>query len=136
METLAGVLSGDILVHNHCYRADEMALVIDMAHEFGYKVTAFHHAVEAYKIPDLLRKEGICAAMWADWWGFKMEAYDAVPENIALVNQAGDCTIVHSDDANQIQRINQEAAKELDAGRRMGKSGRAHVWNPGTNAQC
>src|SRR3546814_7198299 len=73
METLAGVLSGDILVHNHCYRADEMALVIDMSHEFGYKVTAFHHAVEAYKIPDLLKKEGTCAAMWADWWGFKME---------------------------------------------------------------
>src|SRR3546814_892813 len=112
METLAGVLSGDILVHNHCYRADEMALVIDMSHEFGYKVTAFHHAVEAYKIPDLLRKEGICAAMWADWWGFKMEAYDAVPENIALVNQAGACTIVHSDDANQIQRPNPEAAKD------------------------
>src|SRR3546814_13851107 len=75
MWTLAGVLSGDIVVHNHCYRADEMALVIDMSHEFGYKVTAFHHAVEAYKIPDLLKKEGICAAMWADWWGFKMEAY-------------------------------------------------------------
>ena len=120
METLAGVLSGDILVHNHCYRADEMALVIDMSHEFGYKVTAFHHAVEAYKIPDLLKKEGICAAMWADWWGFKMEAYDAVPENIALVNRAGACTIVHSDDENQIQRLNQEAAKALAAGRRMG----------------
>src|SRR3546814_11647510 len=97
-----------------------MALVIDMAHEFGYKVTAFHHAVEAYKIPDLLRKEGICAAMWADRWGFKMEAYDAVPENIALVNQAGACTIVHSDDANQLQRLTQEAAKALAAGRRMG----------------
>src|SRR3546814_19868676 len=55
METLAGVLSGDILVHNHCYRADEMALVIDMAHEFGYKVTAFPQAVEAYKVPDRLK---------------------------------------------------------------------------------
>ena len=120
METLAGVLSGEILIQNHCYRADEMAQVIDMSHEFGYKVSAFHHAVEAYKIADLLKKEGICAAMWADWWGFKMEAYDSVPENIALVYKEGACTIVHSDDANQIQRLNQEAAKALAAGRRMG----------------
>lgn len=120
METLAGVLSGEILVQNHCYRADEMAIVIDMSHEFGYKVSTFHHAVEAYKIADLLKKEGICAAMWADWWGFKMEAYDAVPENIALMYKEGACAIVHSDDANQIQRLNQEAAKALAAGRRMG----------------
>ncbi|MBN8845124.1 MAG: amidohydrolase [Sphingomonadales bacterium] len=120
METLAGVLSGEILVQNHCYRADEMAIVIDMSHEFGYKVAAFHHAVEAYKIADLLKKEGICAAMWADWWGFKMEAYDSVPENIALMFKEGACTIVHSDDANQIQRLNQEASKALAAGRRMG----------------
>ncbi|GAA0865205.1 amidohydrolase [Sphingopyxis soli] len=120
METLAGVLSGEIVVQNHCYRADEMAIVIDMSHEFGYKVSTFHHAVEAYKIADLLKKEGICAAMWADWWGFKMEAYDAVPENIALMYKEGACTIVHSDDANQIQRLNQEAAKALAAGRRMG----------------
>ncbi|HMO77259.1 MAG TPA: amidohydrolase [Sphingopyxis sp.] len=120
METLAGVLSGEILVHNHCYRADEMALVIDMSKEFGYKVSTFHHAVESYKIADLLAKEGICSAMWADWWGFKMEAYDSVPENVPLVHNAGACTIVHSDDANQIQRLNQEAAKALVAGRRMG----------------
>jgi len=119
-ETLAGVLAGDILVHNHCYRADEMALVIDMAKEFGYKVTAFHHAVESYKVADLLAKNGVCSAMWADWWGFKLEAYDSVPENIALVQQAGACTIVHSDDANGIQRLNQEAAKALASGRRMG----------------
>lgn len=116
METLAGVLSGEILVQNHCYRADEMAQVIDMSHEFGYKVSAFHHAVEAYKIADVLAKEGICAAIWADWWGFKMEAYDSVPENIALVYKAGACTIVHSDDENQIQRLNQEAAKGLPPG--------------------
>ena len=120
METLAGVLSGEILVHNHCYRADEMAQVIDMAKEFGYKVTAFHHAVEAYKIAPLLKENDICAAMWADWWGFKMEAYDAINENIPLVHKAGGCAIVHSDDANGIQRLNQEAAKALADGRRIG----------------
>ncbi len=120
LETLAGVLSGDILVQNHCYRADEMAQVIDMSKEFGYKISAFHHAVEAYKIADLLKENGICAAMWADWWGFKMESYDAINENIPLVAQAGACAIVHSDDANGIQRLYQEAAKALADGRRMG----------------
>ncbi len=91
-----------------------------MSKEFGYKVTAFHHAVEAYKIADLLRDNGICAALWGDWYGFKMEAYDGIKENIPLVHRAGACTIVHSDDENGIQRLNQEAAKALGAGRRMG----------------
>jgi imidazolonepropionase-like amidohydrolase len=120
LETLAGVLSGEILVQNHCYRADEMAQVIDMSKEFGYKISTFHHAVEAYKIADLLKENGICSAMWADWWGFKMESYDAINENIPLVAQAGACAIVHSDDANGIQRLYQEAAKALADGRRMG----------------
>ncbi len=80
----AGVLDGEILIQNHCYRADEMALVLDMAKEFGYKVSAFHHAVESYKIADLLREADVCSAVWADWYGFKMEAYDAIPENAAL----------------------------------------------------
>lgn len=120
LDTLRGVLAGEILVQNHCYRADEMAIVIDMAKEFGYKVAAFHHAVEAYKIADLLKANGICAAMWADWWGFKMEAYDGINENIALVQNAGACAIVHSDDPNGIQRLYQEAGKAQAAGRRIG----------------
>ena len=119
-ETLAGVLDGDILIHNHCYRADEMALVLDMAKEFGYKVTAFHHAVESYKIADLLREAGTCSAVWADWYGFKMEAYDGIPENAALIQNGGACVIIHSDDENGIQRLNQEAAKAQADGRRMG----------------
>ncbi|VAW04965.1 FIG01095481: hypothetical protein [hydrothermal vent metagenome] len=119
-ETLVGVLNGEILVHNHCYRADELNQIIDMSKEFGYKVSAFHHAVESYKIADILAKEDICSAMWADWWGFKMEAYDAIPENAALVHKAGACAIIHSDDKNQIQRLNQEAAKALADGRAMG----------------
>ena len=120
MDTLRGVLSGKILVNNHCYRADEMANMIDMAREFGYKITTFQHAVEAYKIADLLAANGICAAMWSDWYGFKLESYDAVPENIPLVQNAGACAIVHSDDPNGIQRLNQEAAKALADGIRAG----------------
>jgi len=120
METLAAVLAGDIMVHNHCYRADEMALVLDMAEEFGYKVSTFHHAVESYKVADMLREAGVCSAVWSDWYGFKMEAYDGIPENAALIHNAGACTIIHSDDQNGIQRLNQEAAKAQADGARMG----------------
>jgi imidazolonepropionase-like amidohydrolase len=120
MDTLAGVLAGEILVQNHCYRADEMANVIDMSKEFGYHVTAFHHAVEAYKIADLLKANGICAAVWADWYGFKMESYDGIPENLALLQKEGTCAMIHSDDQNGIQRLNQEVAKAQAAGRRAG----------------
>ena len=119
-ETLMGVLNGEITIQNHCYRADEMAQVIDMSKEFGYKVTAFHHAVEAYKIGDLLKANGICSAVWADWYGFKMESYDAVNENLPLLQKAGACAMIHSDDPNGIQRLNQEVAKTLADGRRMG----------------
>ena len=134
LDTLAGVLDGEILVQNHCYRADEMAMMIEMSKEFDYKITAFHHAVEAYKIADLLAEEGICGALWADWWGFKHEAYDMVPANIAIVDQARGgkgCAIVHSDDEVGIQHLNQEAAKALSAGLRAGyeiSKARAIKW--------
>ncbi len=120
MDTLRGVLAGEIRVQNHCYRADEMANVIDMSKEFGYKVTAFHHAVEAYKIADLLKANDICAAVWADWYGFKMESFDGIAENLALLQNAGACAMIHSDDENGIQRLNQEVAKAQAAGRRIG----------------
>ena len=119
LETLVGVLEGEILVHNHCYRADEMSVMLDIAREFGYQVGTFHHAVEAYKIADLLAESDTCAAMWADWWGFKMEAYDGIRENIALVDKAGACAVVHSDDEIGIQRLNQEAAKVMGAAARV-----------------
>lgn len=121
LETLAMALNGDIVVNMHCYRGDEMALVIDMAKEFGYKVTTFHHAVEAYKVADLLAENGICAAVWADWWGFKLEAYDTIRENAALVAaQPNGCAIIHSDDEYGIQRLNQEAGKAMADGNRIG----------------
>jgi imidazolonepropionase-like amidohydrolase len=120
MDTLMGVLAGQILVHNHCYRADEMAIMLDVAKEMGYKIGTFHHAVEAYKVGDLLRRNGTCAAVWADWWGFKMEAYDGIKENLPLVDKAGACALIHSDDPNGIQRLNQEVAKALGDARRAG----------------
>jgi imidazolonepropionase-like amidohydrolase len=118
LETLAGVLNGEIRIQNHCYRADEMATMIDISKEFGFKIASFHHAVEAYKVRDLLAANDVCASMWADWWGFKLEAYDGITQNIALVHEAGGCAIVHSDSADGIQRLNQEAAKAIRAGPR------------------
>ncbi len=114
LDTLMGVLDGEVLIHNHCYKAEEMAVMIDLSKEFNYHAGTFHHAVEAYKIADLLAENGNCAAMWPDWWGFKMEAYDMVEENVAIVDAIkNSCAIVHSDSAITIQRLNQEAAKVL-----------------------
>ena len=123
LETLVGVLDGEILIQNHCYRGEEMAVMLDIAKEFNYKVTTFHHAIEAYKVADILADNGVCAAMWADWWGFKHEAFDMVWENAAIVDQANSgtgCAIIHSDSAVGIQRLNQEAAKAMAAGNRAG----------------
>ena len=113
-DTLRGVLDGEILIHNHCYKAEEMAMMIDLAKEFDYHAGTFHHGVEAYKIADMLAENGNCAALWPDWWGFKMEAYDMVQENIAIVDAVkNSCAIVHSDSDTTIQRLNQEAAKVM-----------------------
>ncbi len=120
LETLVEVLRGNILVHNHCYRGEEMAVMLDIAKEFGYRITAFHHAIEAYKVADILAENGVCAAMWPEWWGFKHEAFDMVEENVVMVDQAGGCAIVHSDSAITIQHLNQEAAKIMAAGRGAG----------------
>jgi imidazolonepropionase-like amidohydrolase len=116
-----GAMQGKIRVHIHCYRADEMAIMLDLAKEFGFRVAAFHHGVEAYKIADRLAAEGVCGALWADWWGFKMEAFDGIEENLALVDRpARGCAIVHSDSAEGIQRLNQEAAKAMAHAHRVG----------------
>ena len=122
METLAEVLRGNILVHNHCYRADEMVQMMDIAREFGYHIRSFHHGVEAYKIADLLARDSISASVWADWGAFKLEAADAIRGNLAYLDRAGVRAIVHSDDASGEQRLNQEAAKAMAEGNRLGVS--------------
>jgi len=129
LETLADVLDGKILVQMHCYRADEMVQILDIAKEFDYKVTTFHHAVEAYKIGDILKDNDTCAAMWADWYGFKMESYDGILENVPFVHAAGACAMIHSDDENGIQRLNQEVAKTWANGNRAGLNiSKADAW--------
>ena len=134
LETLLGVLDGEILIQNHCYRGEEMAIMLDVAKEFNYRVTTFHHAIEAYKVADILAENEVCAAVWADWWGFKHEAFDMVWENAAIIDQAKSatgCAIIHSDSAVGIQRLNQEAAKAMAAGNRAGlniPAARAIQW--------
>lgn len=120
LDTLAGVLKGEILVQNHCYRADEMAQMIDISKEFGFHISAFHHASEAYKIAPQLAREHICLATWADWAAFKMESLDGIESNAALSHRAGACTVIHSDDALITQHLNQEAGIAMAAGNRAG----------------
>ncbi|MFT3766468.1 MAG: amidohydrolase [Minicystis sp.] len=120
LETLIGALEGRVLVHVHCYRADDMMAMLALADEMGFRVRSFHHALEAYKIRDVLAARQIAISTWADWWGFKMEGYDGIPENIALVQQDGGRPVVHSDSEEGIQRLNQEAAKALASGRKAG----------------
>ncbi len=120
LETLALVMRGDILVEWHCYQADDMLAALEVAGEFGFKVRAFHHALEAYKIRDVLVDHGVAIATWDDWWGFKMEAYDGIPENLALMTEAGGRAAVHSDSPIAGQILNQAAGKALAAGRAAG----------------
>ncbi|WP_330889598.1 hypothetical protein, partial [Rudaea sp.] len=110
-DTLAGVLAGDIRVHWHCYRADDMASLFDVAREAGFHIDAFHHAVEAYKIPQLFAANRTCAVVWSDWWGYKMEALDGIRENAAFVDAAGACVALHSDSPWLGQRLPLEAGK-------------------------
>lgn len=136
LETLVGVLEGEILVQVHCYRADDMLSVLQVADEFGFVVRSFHHALDAYKIRDVLASRDVAASTWADWWGFKLEAYDGIPQNAAMLETAGAKAVIHSDSHTGIQRLNQEAAKARQDGLRVGldisedAALRWVTWNP------
>jgi imidazolonepropionase-like amidohydrolase len=120
LETLAGVLRGQILVDMHCYRADEMAIMMDVAKEFDYKINAFHHGVEAYKIVPLLKENHVCVVVWADWWGFKVEAFDGIRSNAAFVDTGGGCVMLHSDAPISAEHLPLDAALILGDAHRAG----------------
>jgi imidazolonepropionase-like amidohydrolase len=120
LETLAAVLRGEVLVQIHCYKASDIAEMVAVADESGFKIRSFHHALEAYKVRDLLVGKGIGINTWSDWWGFKLEAFDGIPENAALFTQQGGRATIHSDSAVGIQRLNQDAAKAMGSGRAAG----------------
>jgi len=111
LENLIRVIEGELLLHVHCYRADDMVKFLQVADEFGFEIRSFHHGVEAYKIRDILAKWDVSVSTWADWWGFKIEAHDAIPQNAGLVDRAGGRAVIHSDSSHGVQRLNQEAAK-------------------------
>jgi imidazolonepropionase-like amidohydrolase len=116
LDALADVLHGKLMVQIHCYRADEMLTEIAMAKEFGYNLRAFHHAVEAYKVADQLAANNIGIATWADWWGFKQEAWDAIPWNAVISMRKGVRVAIKSDSEDYTRRLNQDAAKIMRYG--------------------
>lgn len=116
LEALADILRGKFLVQIHCYRADEFLTEIAMAKEFGYKVRAFHHAVEIYKVADKIAAANVGIATWADWWGFKVEAYDAIPWNAVMSMRKGVRVAIKSDSDDYTRRLNQEAGKTMRYG--------------------
>src|ERR1035438_8076225 len=116
LEALADVLRGKLFVQIHCYRADEMLTEIAMAKEFGYKLRAFHHALEAYKIADQLAANNVGIATFADWWGYKQEAWDAIPWNAVMAMRKGVRVAIKSDSEDYTARLNQEAAKTIRYG--------------------
>ena len=116
LDALADILRGKLLVQIHIYRADEFLTEIALANEFGYKIRAFHHALEAYKVPDEVAKSGAAIATFADWWGYKYEAFDAIPWNAVIAMRHGVRVAIKSDSDDYIRRLNQEAAKTMRYG--------------------
>lgn len=116
LDALVDVLKGKLYVQIHCYRADEFLTEMAMAKEFGYKLRAFHHALEAYKVADKIAANNVGVATWADWWGFKEEAWDATPWNAVILMRKGVRVAIKSDSEDQIRRLNVEAAKTMRYG--------------------
>jgi imidazolonepropionase-like amidohydrolase len=122
LDTISGILDGSVRVHMHCYRADDMANMMDMAGEFGFKVAAFHHATEAFKILPLLIDRGVCIFTWGgpDWGGFKAEAYDHTALEVGMAERAGACVAVTSDSEFYDQRLILEAGRSMTTANRYG----------------
>ncbi len=116
LEALADILRGKLLVQIHCYRADEFLTEMALAKEFGYKIRAFHHALEAYKVADKIAANGVAVATWPDWWGFKYEAWDGIPWNAAILLHSGVRVALKSDSEDVTRRLNQEAGKIMHYG--------------------
>ena len=116
LEPLVEVLEGKRYVHSHCYRADEILMLIRVANEFGFKVRTFQHVLEGYKVADEIAASGAGGSTFSDWWAYKMETFDAIPYNAALMTDRGVIVSVNSDDAEEARHLNQEAAKSMKYG--------------------
>ncbi|RMG56238.1 MAG: amidohydrolase, partial [Acidobacteria bacterium] len=116
LEALAEVLRGERLVHAHCYRADEILMLIRLAEEFGFKIATFQHVLEGYKVAKEIAAHGAGASTFSDWWAYKVEAYDAIPYNAAIMTRKGVIVSLNSDSAELARRLNLEAAKAIKYG--------------------
>jgi imidazolonepropionase-like amidohydrolase len=116
LEPLVEVLEGKRYVHSHCYREDEILMLLRVAKEFGFRVRTFQHVLEGYKVADELAAAGVGASTFSDWWAYKVEAYDAIPYNAALMTRRGVVVSINSDDAEEATHLNQEAAKSMKFG--------------------
>ena len=116
LDPLVEVLEGKRYVHCHSYRADEILMLMRVSKEFGFKVRTFQHVLEGYKVADELAAYGVGASTFSDWWAYKMEAYDAIPYNSALMTERGIVVSVNSDDGEEARHLNQEAAKAIKYG--------------------
>jgi imidazolonepropionase-like amidohydrolase len=113
LEPLVEILEGKRLVHAHCYRADEILQLIRLAEEFGFRIATFQHVLEGYKVADEIAKHGAGASTFSDWWAFKVEAFEAIPYNAALMTERGVLVSINSDSAEEMRHLNQEAAKTV-----------------------
>jgi imidazolonepropionase-like amidohydrolase len=116
LDPLVEVLEGKRLVHAHCYRADEILMLIRLAEEMGFKISTFQHVLEGYKVAKEIAAHGAGASTFSDWWGYKIEAEDAIPYNAALMHQKGVLVSINSDSAEHARRLNTEAAKTIKWG--------------------
>jgi imidazolonepropionase-like amidohydrolase len=116
LDPLVEVLEGKRYVHAHCYREDEILMLLRVAKEFGFKVRTFQHVLEGYKVADEIAAAGTGASTFSDWWAYKVEAYDAIPYNAALMTRRGVIVSINSDDAEEATHLNQEAAKTMKYG--------------------
>jgi imidazolonepropionase-like amidohydrolase len=116
METMADILRGKIDVHSHCYRSDEILMLLNLSDELGFKVRELQHVLEGYKVAKEIAAHGVTGGTFIDWWGYKAEAYDAIPYNIALMEKAGVIASVNSDSDELARRLNQDAAKAIKYG--------------------
>jgi imidazolonepropionase-like amidohydrolase len=116
LEEMAAILRGDVHIHAHCYRSDEILMLMRVADEMGFKIRTFQHVLEGYKVAPEMAAHGVGGSTFIDWWGFKMEAYDAIPYNVALMARNGVLTSVNSDSDELGRRLNQDAAKAMKYG--------------------
>lgn len=113
LDALAGILRGDVHVHSHCYRADEILMLLEASRAYGFQVATLQHVLEGYKVAKEMADANVGGSTFGDWWGYKIEAYDAVPQNAALMEEAGVLSSLNSDSAEMMRRLYGEAAKSV-----------------------